>query len=143
MNEPITAAVRLVVTPDLKKPGRFTARLDGTEELIIPSSRQPLVDGARELLARGFDPVTPLTMRHQGSTCDSFKAAPIGQWAKWTFTESDRDGLRRARWIAPELHEKAQKSGAKPPGVRESHPTEIRFYDGPPYDHSGASWGDS
>ena len=55
-------ATRMLVAPETA--GRFTARLESTGELIVESTRQPLVDGARELLARGFDLATPLTMRH-------------------------------------------------------------------------------
>ena len=64
---------RLIVTPLDSKPGRFSGRLESTGEVIVDSSQQPLVDGARELLARGFDLATPLTMRHDGSSHDSFE----------------------------------------------------------------------
>ena len=73
------AAIRLVVAP--KSAGRFTARLESTGEVIVEGTRQPLVDGARALLARGFDPATPLTMRHEGKGYDSFQPLPIGKWA--------------------------------------------------------------
>jgi hypothetical protein len=53
-------------------------------------------------------------MRMEGKTYDSFKPAPIGEWAKWTYHESDRDGLRRARWMPPQLHQEGQKSGIEP-----------------------------
>ena len=51
------------------------------------------MDGARELLARGFDPATPLTMRMEGKTYDSFQPLPIGKWAGWTYAERERDRL--------------------------------------------------
>jgi len=137
MNEPITATVRLVVTPE--KAGRFTARLESSDEVILHSSRQPLVDGARVLLARGFDPTTPLTMRQQGSPHDSFKPAPIREWAKWTYKESDRDGLQKARWMAPELHQRGQKSGSEPWVAPEGHIPEIHFYGGPAIRHGEAA----
>jgi hypothetical protein len=137
MAEPITAAVRLVVTPDPNKPGKFTARLDGTGEVVVHSSRQPLADAARELLlARGFDPVTPLTMRHEGSPHDSFRPLPIGKWAGWTYEERERDGIRCARWMPRRLHAERQKSGSEPRMPPKAHISEIRSY-GEPAQHQG------
>jgi hypothetical protein len=48
-------AERLVVNPeaDPEKAGKFSACLESTGETIVSGSRQPVVDGARELLARG------------------------------------------------------------------------------------------
>lgn len=98
MPKPI-AAVRLIVIPDLQKAGRFTAHLEDTGDVIVSDSRQPLADGARELIARGFDPDAMLTMRHEGSRHDSFRPAPIRAWAKWTYQEGERRALSRARWM--------------------------------------------
>jgi hypothetical protein len=131
---PMTA-IRLVASPeaDPQKAGRFTARLESTGELIVANTRQPLVDGARELLARGLDPATPLTMRMEGNTYDSFRPLPIGCWAKWTYKEGEKDALRRARWMPLPADRGWQKSGSEPsvaPGGRE---TEIRFHGGPPH----------
>jgi len=139
MDEPITAAVRLVVTPetDPQRAGRFTARLEGTCEIIVSGSRQPLVDGARELVARGFDPGTPLTMRHQESPHDSFKPAPIGEWAKWTYWEGEKRVLQRARWVPRADMADGQKSGVGPSVGPAGHPVEIRFYGDPPVE---AGW---
>ena len=91
------AAIRLVVTPepDPEKAGRFAARLESTGEVIVASTRQPLVDGARELLARGFDPATPLTMRMEGKAYDSFQPLPIGQWASGPTKRARRMPCRR------------------------------------------------
>jgi hypothetical protein len=115
---------RLLITPeaDAQKGGRFVGRLESTGELIVAGSRQPLVDGARELLARGFDPPTPLTMRHEGKAYDSFQPLPIGKWAGWTYEERDRDGLRCVRWIPRALHAGGQKSGSEPSEVPNPHP---------------------
>jgi hypothetical protein len=128
---PRPTAIRLVVTSEAA--GRwFTARLESTGELIVTSTRQPLVDGARELLARGFDPATPLTMRHEGNAYDSFHPLPIGKWAGWTYEERDRDGLRCVRWIPRALHAGGQKSGSEPLVAPEGRETENRFHGGPP-----------
>jgi hypothetical protein len=43
------------------KAARLIARLERTGEVVV-QSHQPLVDGARELMARGSDPATLLTM---------------------------------------------------------------------------------
>src|SRR5262245_42598210 len=59
-----SADFQLVVTP-AGRPGRFTARLGG--RLVVASSRQPLLDGARVLLAEGADPRSRITMRHAGA----------------------------------------------------------------------------
>ena len=115
----------LVVTPDAEpqKAGRFNGRLASTGEIIVRGSRQPLVDGARELLARGFDPATPLTMRHEGKAYDSFRPAPISEWAKWTYSESEEHALKRRRWVPREMpvavDREVQKSDIEPsPGAQ-------------------------
>jgi hypothetical protein len=108
------AVFRLVVASETDSPGRFTARLESTGELLVSGSRQPLVDGARVLLARGFDPATPLTMRMEGKAYDSFQPMPIGQWAKWTYEESEKTALRRVRWMPFAEGAGRQKSGSEP-----------------------------
>jgi len=117
-----SAAIRLVVAPEADSPGRFTARLESTGELIVSSTRQPLVDGARELLARDFDPATPLTMRHEGKDYDSFQPLPIGKWAGWTYTEGENTPLRCARWMPRPAVGEGQKSGVEEPVIPNPHP---------------------
>ena|SRR5215813_1366316 len=107
---------RLIVSPgtDPQKAGKFTACLESIGETIVSGSRQPLVDGARELLARGYDPATPLTMRVDGKAYDSFRPAPISEWAKWTYSESEKHPLKRRPWLPREMpvavDREAQKS---------------------------------
>ena len=60
----ILLIVRPAVTVDCYHLDRFTAVLDGE---VIVTSRQPLLEGARVLLRRGYDPDTRLTIRHAGS----------------------------------------------------------------------------
>jgi hypothetical protein len=124
------AAIRLLVASEADSPGRFTARLESTGELIVASTRQPLVDGARVLLAQGFDPGTPLTMRHEGSAHDSFQPLPIGEWAKWTYTESEKHALKRQRWMPLPADRERQKSGSEPLVAPEGRETENRFHGG-------------
>ena len=123
------AAIRLVVAPEAA--GRFTARLESTGELVVSGTRQPLVDGARDLLARGFDPATPLTMRHERKAYDNFQPLPIGHWAKWTYKEGEKDALRRAPWMPLPADRGWQKSGSEPSVAPEGWETENRFHGGP------------
>ena len=125
-------AIRLVASPeaDPQKAGRFTARLESTGELIVAGTRQPLADGARQLLARGFDLAMPLTMRHEESACDSFKPLPIGWWAKWTYKEGEKDALRRTPWMPLPTDRGWQKSGSESSVVPEGQETENRFLGG-------------
>jgi hypothetical protein len=118
--------MRLVVSPE--GPGRFTGRLESTGEVIVTGTRQPLVDGARELIVRGFDPSAPLTMRHEGKAYDSFRPMPIGHWAKWTYKERERDGLAVERWMPFAAPRSDQKSGSEPLVVPEGPETENRFH---------------
>jgi hypothetical protein len=60
------------------KPGRFLGYVG--DELIV-TSRQPFLDGARALLARGYDPATPYNMRHANSDVLSFVTTTIGHAA--------------------------------------------------------------
>jgi hypothetical protein len=127
-----TATLRLIASRDRKKPGAFSAYLE-TGDALVASTRQPLVDGARVLLARGFDPVTPLTMRMEGKAYDSFQPMPIGEWAKWTYEESEKTALRRVRWMPFAEGAGRQKSGSEPSVAPEGRKTENRFHGGPPH----------
>lgn len=95
--------LRLIVRPEPIEQARptrslrFIATLEGGEAVIVVS-HQPLVDGARALIDRGYDPAELLTMRQHDRPHDSFKALPISQWAKWTYSEEVK-GLRQRAWI--------------------------------------------
>jgi hypothetical protein len=69
------------------------------EDLVV-DSHQPFLDGARELLQRGYDPETILVMRHAGSKTDSLRGK-IGEAAKWTVTEPDRGKIQFRKWAPP------------------------------------------
>lgn len=88
---------RVLVAPD-RRPRRFVGRLE-SGEVIVDDTRQPLVDSARALIARGFYPATPLTMRMVGKAYDSFRPAPISEWARRTYIEGDKRGLQCRRWM--------------------------------------------
>jgi hypothetical protein len=110
---PVPPVLRLVVTPEAR-PGRFTARLE-SGEVIVADTRQPLVDGARELIARGFAAGLLLTLRHVGKGYDSLRPQPIGAWAALTYTEGETTPLRRQAWKPRQMPiaavTGAQKSG--------------------------------
>jgi hypothetical protein len=59
-------ALVIVVSP-AGAPGRFEARLPGTDNLLAASSRQPFVDAARVLIAHGHDPGAAVVMKHRGT----------------------------------------------------------------------------
>jgi hypothetical protein len=126
--DPKPQMMKLIITPeaDPQKAGRFTARLESTGDDIVANARQPLVDGARELLARGFDPGTPLTMRVEGKAYDSFQPLSIGECAKWSYAEGEKTPLQRQRWKPREMPIAAcpeeQKSGVGAPIVPNPHP---------------------
>jgi hypothetical protein len=62
-------------------PGRFQARLESTDELLVDSSRQPFVDAARVLVGKGYNPASVLEMKHQGSDIVALRA-PLAKAAK-------------------------------------------------------------
>jgi hypothetical protein len=120
---------RLIVAALEKKPGRFSAYLESTGDVIVTGSAQPLVDGARELLARGFDPGALLTMRMEGKTYDSFEPLPIGKWAGLTYEEGERTTLRAAVWMPFPAGAGTQKSTSKLSDVPEATPGQKRLYE--------------
>jgi hypothetical protein len=76
----------ILVSPIRTSPGRFQARLESTDELLVGSSRQPFVDAARVLVGKGYNPASTLEMRHAGSDTVALRA-PLGKAAKLTVEE--------------------------------------------------------
>jgi hypothetical protein len=120
---------RLIVIALPSKPGRFSAHLESTGAPVVTNSKQPLVDGARALLAAGFDPATALTMRHDGSSHDSFSPLPIGRWASWTYEEGERTTLRATPWMPFPAGAGTQKSTSELSAVPEAIPDQERLYE--------------
>ncbi len=89
--------LRIMAFPHPTLPGRFRAFLN--DDFLV-TSRQPLADGARVLLERGHPPETPVTMRAEGKAYDSFNPLPLGEWAKYSYKESEGSSLRKVRWEA-------------------------------------------
>ncbi|WP_428660464.1 hypothetical protein [Reyranella sp.] len=84
---------------DMLPGGTYAVRLEGTEELLVSGTREPLRDGASALLAQDYDPGVLMTMRVRGRSSDTHARGPIGDFAK-----SVDACLRRAPWV-PLPHE--------------------------------------
>lgn len=91
----ITLLLRPKIEPGGFRLDRFEAYTEAGE--YVTTSRRPLLDGARALLALGYDPATLLTVRHEGGP-SSFEPKPIGALAEWTVVERDKRGLQLDRW---------------------------------------------
>jgi hypothetical protein len=87
----------VVLVEALDHHGRFRAYLDG--QVIVASSRQPFVDGARRLIDLGHDPKSRLEMWHAGAADFSLRA-PLGVAAKLMVEESAHGPIFRRHRIA-------------------------------------------
>lgn len=70
--------------------GKFSASLDG--EVVVASTHEPLLAGARALLSKGASPSAVITTRHAGSAHISMRAA-IGAAAKLMTVERKAGGV--------------------------------------------------
>jgi hypothetical protein len=86
--------IELVIDP-AGTAGLFNGRV-GHE--VIVRSRQPFLDGARVLLARGYDPATPYNMRHARSRDPSFVTTTIGRAAGLRAVD-DGSGMRLRKFV--------------------------------------------
>lgn len=91
--------LRLILRPCMftsdKHADKLDAYLDGH---YIVTSREPLFDGARELLRRRYDPDTLLTTRHDGKAFDNFEPLSLARLAGLTMVERDKRGLQLVKW---------------------------------------------
>lgn len=76
--------------------GKFKAWCDEFG-VVCKSSRQPFLDGARALLAKGADPDALLVMCHAKTGTDSL-CGKIGAAAKLTIEDSQMKSPRFRRW---------------------------------------------
>ena len=74
---------------------RYEARLKGE---LICTSHQPLFDGARILLAKGYKPDLRLTTRNHGNQYDNFEPVTIGYAAARTCDEFARSFVRYVKY---------------------------------------------
>lgn len=91
----MTTAI-IIARPSPSRHGYFDAIFDGQP---LCTSRQPFLDGARVLLARGLDPTTRLIMRHAGSDIDAL-AGQLASAARLTVEERARQSPRIGLWAA-------------------------------------------
>jgi len=103
--------ILLVLWPLVDKPGRYAAVLPDGRALV--HSRQPLLDGARKLLAEGVPPETGLETRHYDSGIIAQRST-VGEAAKWTVKEGDQRGLQRIRY-RPYEGPRPEPAGPKTP----------------------------
>jgi hypothetical protein len=80
------ASPLVIVVSSTKSAGYFQARLQQSNEVLVKNSRQPFLDGARVLVAKGYDPNTSLVMKHMGSDIVALRA-PLGMAAKLSVEE--------------------------------------------------------
>ena len=98
--EPATITLR--TKPHIERGGYHTDRFDayvGSEHIVL--SRQPAYDGARKLIAKGYDPDTLVVIAGEDSRGKPNAPWPpqrLGELAKWTVWESDKGGLERREW---------------------------------------------
>jgi hypothetical protein len=78
------SSIVITVTPD-RRPGRCRAYV-GSEQELLCVSRQPLLDGARKLIAMGHYPSTMVVMRWAGAKEWALRG-PLGVAAKLTVDE--------------------------------------------------------
>jgi hypothetical protein len=74
----------IIIAPITTHPGYYTARADGR---LLCRSRQPLLDGARELLAAGYPVGTVIVLRHAGTEVDAMTST-IGAAAGLTVNDN-------------------------------------------------------
>ena len=79
-----SSQIVITVTPD-QRPGRYRAYIE-TETKPLCVSRQPFLDGARKLIARGHDSETILAMRWAGAKNWALRSS-LGAAAKLTVDE--------------------------------------------------------
>jgi hypothetical protein len=93
---PVNGTITLTVAPALNSDGTraysgrgqlFNGMIDGRE--IVSRSTQPLLDGARVLLAEGLDPATRIVMRHAGAAVDALRST-VGATALVSVREGER-----------------------------------------------------
>jgi hypothetical protein len=88
----------ITITPTGTAGDRYEARIDNGR-LLVSSSRQPFLDGCRQLIRLGFDADEVAELRHRGSSVTSLRAR-IGDGAKQTVAERDRGGPYFEPWKA-------------------------------------------
>jgi hypothetical protein len=119
--------IQITITPRRATSDRFDAYIG--DRLICSSSRQPLLDSARVLVAEGIAPDTHIEMRHGGADHAALRAT-VGAAAKLRVVEGNRDTVRFARWSAFEGPNLSTRAGKNCVDSRDpSHPTAEGIFD--------------
>jgi hypothetical protein len=92
------SAIQLIVLV-IKPSGRAGRFLGYVGDELIVTSRQAFLDGARALLARGYDPATPYNMRHANSDVLSFVTTTMGHAAGLSTREDNGTGIRFQKFV--------------------------------------------
>ena len=91
----MTRPLLIVIEETSQRRGKFSAHL-GDDRKLLSSSRQPLLDVARVLLAEGIPPDPRIAMQHKGSATIAMTST-VGVAAKLT-VEEESDGPRFRKW---------------------------------------------
>jgi hypothetical protein len=115
------AQIAITVNPD--KHGRYRAYVEAEQEPLCVS-RQPFLDGARKLLARGHDRRTMLVMRWAGAKEWALRG-PLGVAAKLTVDEHNGTFAKwksLSRSAVPPGNANAVRTVPKWPGRQKANP---------------------
>ena len=93
-NQKFNENIRVCEIQPSGAPGEFTAKING--ELLVWSSRTPLLDAARALLGKGADSNSWLILRHAGSNTDCLRGK-LGILARLAVREGN-EAPRFAAW---------------------------------------------
>jgi hypothetical protein len=110
----------ITVTPD-KRHGRYRAYVEAEQEPLCVS-RQPFLDGARKLLARGHDRRTVLVMRWAGAKEWALRG-PLGAAAKLTVDEHNGTFAKWKPLSRSAVPPKIAKSADQVPEIRPAEKT--------------------
>jgi hypothetical protein len=112
----------IIIVVEPIRSGRFMARVD--DRTVVTSSRQPFLDTARVLIARGHDPNTVVVMRastsaqHAGSGVYALRGK-LGTAARLTVDESK---TRFRRWAPHPRSQATPPPAAALAGTHEATP---------------------
>jgi hypothetical protein len=109
----VTTTLRVELMPNADKAGYYSAWLaDEDMVCLVRSSRTPIYDAARALLAAAWAPDTLMTATHHGARQDCWLPTRIGVLAKWTINEGEKTNIRRAKYTPrTEWPEKVLQTG--------------------------------
>lgn len=90
--------IRIIVQPHRSKPGRAVAYREGFPDEVLAHGQDLLSKAARKLLMNGERVAETITMRWHDKDYDSFAPRNIVEVAKYSYSESDKQGIRKQLW---------------------------------------------